>query len=170
MKSDLRKKNPIRMSEPGRFCYPPYYATHFLLLKQYVLEGKIERSFTDGDFRDLLRDDCTDDSTSRYVKASLAFFCREDIGICTYDNTKRMYVLNVSAKKFRKKSFKNLRVYIKHNGIDYMKPRGKPDRRTLEEKLSSLPEYPTPENPQSPGKPSKEGSMGKAFAESVMNH
>jgi hypothetical protein len=139
-------------------------------LKEYVLKGKIRKSFKDGDFRSFLRDDGVNESTSSKVKYSLGFFCREDLGICTYNEISKKYVLNIDAKEFRTKNFKDLQTYIEYKGIDYIEPRGKPDRRTLNDRLGGLSGQPKHENnPDLEQKVSLGKSMVHEFEKRVSN-
>jgi len=138
MKPDLRQTDPLQPKKPQRMHYSLHYSTHFSKLKEYVLKGKIRKSFKDGDFRSFLRDDGVNESTSSKVKYSLGFFCREDIGLCTYDEISRRYVLKVDAKEFRTKNFKDLQTYIEYKGIDYIEPKSDHDKKMREDRLATL--------------------------------
>jgi hypothetical protein len=145
MAEDLRRKDPTQKSRQ-RLYYSSYYSTHFLKLRKYVIKGKIKGGFKEVNFRDWLRDDGVDKSKSKHARTSLNFFCREDMGLCTYDKISKRYMPNVDAREFRTKNFRDLQTYIEYKGIDYIEPKGKPDRRTLNDRLGGLPGQPKHEN------------------------
>ena len=157
-----------RRTGRGKYNYPVYYVTHFSKLKQYYLEGKIKSSFTRDDFRDLLsQDDTVKEDNARYVNSFLGFASREDIKICKFKvirkngNKSEKYIIQIDFKQYA-----DLQAYIKHEGIDkYVMLKGEPDKRTLEERLNGSSEHHEPEN--SKDKPLREGSVVKAFAETI---